>query len=97
MDPKATRVALLTNMVGPGEVDDDLEDEVADECEKKYGEVVRVVIYEVEEGGGGGGGGGGGVPDEERVRIFVEFRGSAATEVRVVLCCVVLCCVVLCC
>ena len=49
VDPKATRVALLTNMVGPGEVDDDLEDEVADECEKKYGEVVRVVIYEVEE------------------------------------------------
>ena len=33
-------------MVGPGEVDDDLQPETAEEC-AKYGEVVRVVIYEV--------------------------------------------------
>jgi splicing factor 45 len=41
-----TRVLLLRNMVGPGEVDDDLEEEVAEEC-TKYGEVVRVMIFEV--------------------------------------------------
>ena len=34
----ATRVVLLRNMVGPGEVDDDLEDEVGMEC-SKYGNV----------------------------------------------------------
>ena len=33
-----TRVVLLRNMVGPGEVDDDLEDEVGMEC-SKYGNV----------------------------------------------------------
>ena len=32
------RVVLLRNMVGPGEVDDDLEDEVGMEC-SKYGNV----------------------------------------------------------
>ena len=36
----------LQNMVGPGEVDDDLEPETAEEC-SKYGEVQKVVIYEV--------------------------------------------------
>ena len=34
------------NMVGPGEVDDDLQPEVVEEC-AKYGEVVKVIIYEV--------------------------------------------------
>jgi len=33
-------------MVGPGEVDDDLEPETAEEC-SKYGKVVRCVIFEV--------------------------------------------------
>jgi hypothetical protein len=50
-------------MVGPGEVDDDLEPEVKDECNTKYGEVVRVVIFEQPN-----------VPSDEAVRIFVEFR-----------------------
>jgi len=70
-DPAATRVVLLRNMVGPGEVDDELEDEVADECESKYGAVTRVVIFEVT---------GAACPPEEAVRIFVEFQGSAAAE-----------------
>lgn len=40
----ATRVVLLRNMVGPGEVDDDLEDEVGMEC-SKYGNVqVRFLL-----------------------------------------------------
>jgi splicing factor 45 len=33
-------------MVGPGEVDEDLEGEVSEEC-SKYGKVTKVVIYEV--------------------------------------------------
>ena len=37
---------LLQNMVGPGEVDDDLQPETAEEC-AKYGEVVKVIVYEV--------------------------------------------------
>ena len=35
-------------MVVPGEVDDSLEDEIAEEL-SKFGQVVRVVIYEVTE------------------------------------------------
>lgn len=50
-------------MVGPGEVDQDLEPEVKDECNTKYGDVNRVVIYEVPN-----------VDPEEAVRIFVEFK-----------------------
>ncbi|XP_076469355.1 splicing factor 45-like isoform X3 [Babylonia areolata] len=57
-----SKVILLTNMVGPGEVDDDLEPETAEEC-TKYGKVIKVVIYELPE-----------VPEEEAVRIFVEFE-----------------------
>lgn len=34
------------NMVGPGEVDGELEQETADECQK-YGKVVKCVIFEV--------------------------------------------------
>lgn len=58
-----SKVVLLRNMVGPGEVDDDLEPEVKDECNTKYGDVIRVVIHEVLNA----------VP-EEAVRIFVEFK-----------------------
>lgn len=58
-----SKVILLRNMVGPGEVDDDLEPEVKDECTTKYGEVVTVHIMEMPNR----------IP-EETVRIFVEFR-----------------------
>lgn len=57
-----TKVVLLTNMVGPGEVDEDLQPEVIEEC-SKYGEVKKCLIFEMPPGG----------PDEEAVRIFVEF------------------------
>lgn len=50
-------------MVGPGEVDQDLEPEVKDECNSKYGDVVKVIIYEIPD-----------VPSDEAVRIFVEFK-----------------------
>lgn len=61
-----TRVLLLCNMVGPGEVDEDLESETASEC-TKYGEVSKCHIHELQ-----------GVPAEEAVRIFVEFQRSEA-------------------
>jgi len=64
-------VVLMRNMVGPGEVDDELEDEVAGECEK-YGDVLRVLIFEVTTPG---------FPAEETVRIFVQFDTiEAATK-----------------
>ncbi|XP_049878039.1 splicing factor 45 [Pectinophora gossypiella] len=58
-----SKVVLLRNMVGPGDVDEELEPEVKDECNTKYGEVVRVMIYEIPN-----------VQSEEAVRIFVEFK-----------------------
>ncbi|KAI4465801.1 splicing factor 45 spf45 [Holotrichia oblita] len=58
-----SKVVLLRNMVGPGEVDDDLEPEVKDECNNKYGEVGSVIIHELQN-----------QPSDEAVRIFVEFR-----------------------
>mmetsp|Transcript_22175 Transcript_22175/g.30950 ORF Transcript_22175/g.30950 Transcript_22175/m.30950 type:complete len:352 (+) Transcript_22175:88-1143(+) len=58
-----SRVVLLTNMVGPGEVDDDLATETAEECQK-YGPVLKCSITEVNRLG---------VKEEEAVRIFVVF------------------------
>ncbi|KAK2991256.1 hypothetical protein RJ640_018013 [Escallonia rubra] len=58
-------------IVGPGEVDDDLENEVAMEC-AKYGTVTRVLIFEITEPD---------FPADEAVRIFVQFeRGAEATK-----------------
>ncbi|KAK9132714.1 hypothetical protein Scep_012242 [Stephania cephalantha] len=64
-----TRVLLLRNMVGPGEVDDELEDETASEC-TKYGTVTRVLIFEITEPD---------FPTDEAVRIFVQFERSEET------------------
>lgn len=58
-----SKVVMMENMVGPGEVDDELEPEVKEECETKYGDIVKVKIVERS-----------GVPDEEAVRIFLEFK-----------------------
>lgn len=62
-----TRVVLLRNMVGRGEVDNELEREVAEEC-TKYGRVNRCVAWQVP----------GNVPDTEAVRIFVQFGSIKA-------------------
>ncbi|KAL1205067.1 DNA-damage-repair/toleration protein [Cardamine amara subsp. amara] len=64
-----TRVLLLRNMVGPGEVDDELEDEVGSEC-GKYGVVTRVLIFEITEPN---------FPVHEAVRIFVQFSRPEET------------------
>lgn len=55
--------------VGPGEVDDELEDEVGSEC-SKYGTVTRVLIFEITEPN---------FPVDEAVRIFVQFERSEET------------------
>uniref|UniRef100_UPI0035902FD8 splicing factor 45-like n=1 Tax=Myxine glutinosa TaxID=7769 RepID=UPI0035902FD8 len=57
-----TKVVLLRNMVGAGEVDEDLERETKEECEK-YGKVIRCLIFELPTSN-----------DEEAVRIFLEFE-----------------------
>uniref|UniRef100_A0A671NPP6 Splicing factor 45 n=1 Tax=Sinocyclocheilus anshuiensis TaxID=1608454 RepID=A0A671NPP6_9TELE len=57
-----TKVVLLRNMVGRGEVDEDLEAETKEECEK-YGKVIKCVIFEIAV-----------VSDDEAVRIFLEFE-----------------------
>lgn len=63
-------VILLRNMCGPGEVDDDLEPETAEEC-AKYGKVIMCMIYELPEA----------PSEDEMVRIFVEFDSEdAATK-----------------
>ncbi|XP_057544913.1 DNA-damage-repair/toleration protein DRT111, chloroplastic [Amaranthus tricolor] len=64
-----TRVLLLRNMVGPGEVDDELEEEVGSEC-AKYGTVTRVLIFEITEPN---------FPSNEAVRIFVQFERPEET------------------
>ncbi|XP_077295725.1 splicing factor 45 isoform X1 [Arctopsyche grandis] len=58
-----SKVVLLRNMVGPGDVDEELEPEVKDECNTKYGDVIKVIIFEIPS-----------APSDEAVRIFVEFK-----------------------
>ncbi|XP_069141156.1 splicing factor 45-like isoform X2 [Argopecten irradians] len=57
-----SKVILLRNMVAPGDVDEELEQETSEEC-SKYGRVIKCVIFEIP----------GGV-EEEAVRIFLEFE-----------------------
>merc|ERR1712039_641890 len=57
-----TRVLLLNNLVGAGEVDEDLEGETAEEA-GKYGKLKRCVIKEIK-----------GLPDDQAVRIFLEYE-----------------------
>lgn len=59
-----SRVIVLRNMVGPEDVDDELEMEVTDEC-GKYGVVHRVIIYQEKQS-----------EDEDAeviIKLFVEF------------------------
>lgn len=59
---------VLRNMVGPDDIDDDLEGEVTEEC-GKFGQVKRVVIYQERQG----------EEDDAEVivKIFVEFSQVA--------------------
>ncbi|XP_051755124.1 poly(U)-binding-splicing factor PUF60-B isoform X1 [Ctenopharyngodon idella] len=66
MQSKST-VMVLRNMVGPEDIDDDLEGEVMEEC-GKYGAVNRVIIYQERQG----------EEDDAEiiVKIFVEFSDA---------------------
>lgn len=57
-----SRVLLLNNLVGAGEVDEDLEGETAEEA-GNYGKLVKCVIKEIK-----------GLPDDQAVRIFLEYE-----------------------
>ena len=61
---------LVQNMVGPGEVDDELQEEVKEECAEKYGPVEKCLVYEVTAR----------VPPEQAVRIFVQFQDRSDAE-----------------
>lgn len=63
-----TRVVMLTNLVGAGEVDEDIEEETSEEC-AKYGKLVKCVVRECK-----------GAPDKEAVRIFLEFEKVEAAS-----------------
>jgi splicing factor 45 len=62
-------VVLILNMVRPGEVDSDLEEEVRQECESKYGPASSVLVFECA---------GSAMPASEAVRIFVAFRSQTS-------------------
>ena len=62
---------VLRNMVGPDDLDEELESEVTDEC-GKFGNVNRVIIYQEKQG----------EEDDAEVivKIFVEFVNQSGEE-----------------
>ncbi|KNE64109.1 hypothetical protein AMAG_09171 [Allomyces macrogynus ATCC 38327] len=69
-----SRVILLTNMVGPGEVDDELELETKEEC-SQFGPVVKCVVHELKSRPGLPP-----PPAQDAVRIFVQFHRADAVH-----------------
>eukprot|EP00669_Euglena_mutabilis_P009719 TRINITY_DN4562_c0_g1_i1.p1 TRINITY_DN4562_c0_g1~~TRINITY_DN4562_c0_g1_i1.p1 ORF type:complete len:384 (+),score=83.05 TRINITY_DN4562_c0_g1_i1:34-1185(+) len=61
---RPSEVILLRNMVGPGEVDEELCRETEEECQEKYGGVQECKVHEVKDKE---------VSPQEAVRIFVRF------------------------
>ena len=69
--PRRSRVVVLRNVVGPGQVDAALESEIADEC-GRFGEVLGVLLFEVTQPSS--------FPEEEAVRIYVKFAAEDAAK-----------------
>lgn len=69
-----SRVILLRNMVGKGEVDPELEGEIKEEC-TKFGPVLKVKVHQFPES----------TSDSDAIRIFVQFSTitSASKAVKV--------------
>ena len=59
---------VLKNMVGPEDLDEDLESEVTEEC-SKYGEVEKVIIYQEKQSEAD--------DADVHIKIFVLFIQSA--------------------
>lgn len=72
MRPRESKTVILRNMVGPEDVDEELEVDIKSEC-KKHGTVERVVIYKEKQSDN----------DDDAeiiVKIFVEFSASFQAE-----------------
>lgn len=72
MRPRESKTVILRNMVGPEDVDEELEVDIKSEC-KKHGTVERVVIYKEKQSEN----------DDDAeiiVKIFVEFSMSFQAE-----------------
>lgn len=65
-----SRVIMLRNMVGRGQVDPELQGEISEEC-MKFGNVLKCKIHEFQEKN---------CPDHEAVRIFVQFSTITAAS-----------------
>merc|ERR1712232_427347 len=62
MGGEPTSVVLLMNVVGAGEVDEDLHEEIVEEA-NKFGNLVKCTIKEMK-----------GAPEEQAVRIFLHYE-----------------------
>lgn len=72
MRPRESKTVILRNMVGPEDVDEELEVDIKSEC-KKHGSVERVVIYKEKQSENDD-------DAEVIVKIFVEFSASFQAE-----------------
>ncbi|XP_031640950.1 poly(U)-binding-splicing factor half pint isoform X2 [Contarinia nasturtii] len=74
MRPRESKVVILRNMVGPKDIDEELQEEIQEEC-SKFGLVERVIIYNEKQSE---------FEDDENaeviVKIFVEFSLPSETE-----------------
>eukprot|EP00898_Chlorokybus_atmophyticus_P000669 jgi/Chlat1/1602/Chrsp124S00084 len=73
VQPTSSRCVVLRNMVGPEEVDAELQNEVTEEC-GKYGNVDRVTIYKEQQSTN---------PSDVIVKIFVLFSAVAEAQLAV--------------
>lgn len=67
-NPSSSTIVLLTNLVGPGEVDEELQVETAEEC-ARFGTVLKCIVHEYTRPG---------TRAEEAVRVFVKFQDAGA-------------------